>query len=225
MVNVTCSADGNASPGFKMQIRDAAKILASSNQDQPFLQHAVITQEEDNGREFICQVILIVGGRPKERSASQKLTVFYGPQIDDSKCPHTLTWKEGTSTSFTCSALGNPTPTVQCWKDGRSYSIGEQQLVQREHDGIYHCNATNQYGSDVRDVTVHVESPPSIGLIIGCVIGAMVIIACAGAVAYSVYYKERTGTYYPWKQGKHRQSPQAVGNSAEQRFLNGKANV
>ncbi|KAM6475690.1 intercellular adhesion molecule 1-like [Liasis olivaceus] len=226
MVNVTCSADGNASPGFKMQIRDAAKILASSNQDQPFLQHEVITQEEDNGREFICQVILIVGGHPKERSSSQKLTVFYGPQIDDSKCPHTLTWEEGSRTSFTCSALGNPTPTVQCWKDGRPYSIGEQQLVKRDHDGIYHCNATNQYGSDVRDVTVHVESPQPIGLIVGCVIGAVVIIACAAAVAYYIYYNEqRIGIYHLRKQGKHRQSPQAVGNSAEQRFLNGKANV
>uniref|UniRef100_A0A670Y6E0 Ig-like domain-containing protein n=1 Tax=Pseudonaja textilis TaxID=8673 RepID=A0A670Y6E0_PSETE len=84
-------------------------------------------------------------------------SILDGPQMDDSSCPQTWTWKEGSTTTLTCTALGNPTPTVQCWKDERLYDIGEPQRVQTEHGGIYHCNATNQYGFDVRDVTVHVE--------------------------------------------------------------------
>lgn len=75
-MNITCSADGSASPGFKMQITDAAKILAFGNVDERFLKHAVIAQQEDNKKEFICQVILIVDGHTKERNISQNLTVF-----------------------------------------------------------------------------------------------------------------------------------------------------
>uniref|UniRef100_A0A8C7E7H0 Ig-like domain-containing protein n=1 Tax=Naja naja TaxID=35670 RepID=A0A8C7E7H0_NAJNA len=156
-VNITCGVEGSASPGFKMQILDAAKTLASSNVNEHFLQHAMIAQQEDNEREFICQVTLTIDGQAKERSVSKKLTVFYGPQMDDSSCPQIWTWKEGSTTTLTCSALGNPTATVQCWKDGRLYKIGKPQLIQIEHDGIYQCNATNQYGFDVRDVTIYVE--------------------------------------------------------------------
>ncbi|XP_058027492.1 intercellular adhesion molecule 5-like [Ahaetulla prasina] len=222
-VNITCSADGSASPGFKMQIRDGAKILASGNVD--FLQHAMIAQQEDNEREFICQVTLTIDGHTKERSMSQKLTVFYGPQMDDSSCPQTWTWKEGSTTTLTCSALGNPTPTVQCWKDGRPYNIGKPQLIQIEHDGIYQCNATNQYGFDVRDVTIHVEPPQSIGHIIGYIVAGVVLIALLAGIAYWISYKQKIGIYRLWQQGKQRQSAQTAQNSVEQRFLNGKANV
>uniref|UniRef100_A0A8C6YIT8 Ig-like domain-containing protein n=1 Tax=Naja naja TaxID=35670 RepID=A0A8C6YIT8_NAJNA len=82
-------------------------------------------------------------------------SILDGPQMDDSSCPQIWTWKEGSTTTLTCSALGNPTATVQCWKDGRLYKIGKPQLIQIEHDGIYQCNATNQYGFDVRDVTIY----------------------------------------------------------------------
>ncbi|KAM3843408.1 intercellular adhesion molecule 3-like [Vipera latastei] len=224
-VNITCSADGSASPGFKMQIRNTTKILASGNVDQDFLQHAVIAQQEDNGRKFICQVILTVDGHTKERNISQNLTVFYGPQIDDSNCPQTLTWEEGSTTTFTCSALGNPTPIVQCWKDGKSYNTGEPQLVQTEHNGIYQCNATNQYGFDVRDVTIHVEAPQSTGHIIGYVLAGVVIIAIVVGIAYWISYNQKIGIYHLRQKGKQRLSPQAAQNSVEQRFLNGRANV
>uniref|UniRef100_A0A0K8RTX4 Intercellular adhesion molecule 5-like n=1 Tax=Crotalus horridus TaxID=35024 RepID=A0A0K8RTX4_CROHD len=208
-VNITCSADGSASPGFKMQIMDAAKILASGNIEEHFLQHAVIAQQEDNGREFICQVILIIEGHTKERNISQNLTVFYGPQINDSNCPHALTWKEGSTTSFACSALGNPTPTVQCWKDGRPYNIGEPQLVQREHGGIYHCNATNQYGFDVRDVTIRVESyqPNIFAIIMGILAFAVFFIFLGGIVFYNSRRNFRI--YHLWK----RQQPPAARTS------------
>ncbi|XP_032066480.1 intercellular adhesion molecule 5-like [Thamnophis elegans] len=204
-VNITCSAGGSASPGFKMQITDAGKTLATGKVDERFLQHAVIAQQEDNEREFICQVILIVDGHTKKRNISQNLTVFYRPQIDDSKCPHALTWKEGSTTSFTCSALGNPTPTVQCWKDGRPYNIGEPQLVQREHGGIYHCNATNQYGFDVRDVTVHVEfyQPNILAITMGILAIAVIFLSLGGLVFYN--NRKKCRIYHLWKQ----QQPQA----------------
>ncbi|XP_058027020.1 intercellular adhesion molecule 5-like [Ahaetulla prasina] len=218
-VNITCSADGSASPGFKMQITDGAKILASGNADEHFLQHAMIAQQEDNEREFICQVILIVDGHTKEKNISQNLTVFYGPQIDDSNCPHALTWKKGSTTSFTCSALGNPTPTVQCWKDGRPYNIGEPQLVQREHDGIYHCNATNQYGFDVREVTVHVESHQHLKIVLGTVFAIVIFISLVGIIAF--YNNRRRFRIYHLRK---RQQPQEAQTSELRPCLNSTTN-
>ncbi|KAG8129960.1 hypothetical protein E2320_016632 [Naja naja] len=221
-VNITCGVEGSASPGFKMQILDAAKTLASSNVNEHFLQHAMIAQQEDNEREFICQVTLTIDGQAKERSVSKKLTVFYGPQMDDSSCPQIWTWKEGSTTTLTCSALGNPTATVQCWKDGRLYKIGKPQLIQIEHDGIYQCNATNQYGFDVRDVTIYVEPSQSIGHIIGYIVAVVAFIALVAGVVYWISYKQKIGIYRLWQQGKQQQSPQ---NSMEQRFLNKNATV
>uniref|UniRef100_A0A8C5SAN7 Ig-like domain-containing protein n=1 Tax=Laticauda laticaudata TaxID=8630 RepID=A0A8C5SAN7_LATLA len=204
-VNITCSADGNASPGFKMQIMDAAKTLASGNINEHFLQHAMIAQPEDNEREFICQVILIIDGQAKERNISQNLAVFYAPKMDDSSCPQTWTWKKGSMTTLTCSALGNPTPTVQCWKDGRLYNIGEPQQVQKEHDGIYHCNATNQYGFDVRDVIVHVESyQPNIIAIICAIMGTAVVVVVLICLRRKIYNNKKVGKYHLWKRQQSR---------------------
>ncbi|XP_070597573.1 intercellular adhesion molecule 3-like [Erythrolamprus reginae] len=199
-VNITCIADGTASPGYRMQITNAADILAFGNVD--FLQHAVIAQQEDNEREFTCKVILIVDGNHKERNISQNLTVFYGPQMDDSNCPQELIWKEGNTTSFSCSSLGNPTPTVQCWKDGRPYNIGVPQLVQREHGGIYHCNATNQYGYAVRVVTIHVEyyQRNILAIIVGTI--AIVILICLGSIVFCCRKKKKCRKYHLWKRQK-----------------------
>ncbi|XP_026567111.1 intercellular adhesion molecule 5-like [Pseudonaja textilis] len=196
-VNITCSADGSASPGFKMQIMDAAKTLASGNINEHFLQHAMIAQQEDNEREFICQVILIIDGQAKEKNISQNLTVFYAPKMDDSSCPQTRTWKEGSTTTLTCTALGNPTPTVQCWKDGRLYDIGEPQRVQTEHGGIYHCNATNQYGFDVRDVTIHVESyQPNIIVIICVIMGIAVVVVGFICLKWKIHNNKKVRKYH-----------------------------
>ncbi|KAG8129962.1 hypothetical protein E2320_016635 [Naja naja] len=205
-VNITCSADGSASPGFKMQITDAAKTLASGNVNEHFLQHAMIAQQEDNEREFICQVILIIDGHAKERNVSQNLTVFYAPQMDDSSCPQTWTWKEGSTTTLTCSALGNPTPTVQCWKDGRRYNIGRPQLIQREHDGIYQCNATNQYGFDVRDVTIHVEPHQSKTIAIIFAFMGIAVIGGLICLGRKIYKKKKFRIYHLLK----RQQPRAA---------------
>ncbi|XP_032066481.1 intercellular adhesion molecule 1-like isoform X1 [Thamnophis elegans] len=182
---------------------------------------AVIASSSVGEHQLLCSVSL----GPVAKNVTKMVNVFDRPQIDDSKCPHALTWKEGSTTSFTCSAMGNPTPTVQCWKDGRPYNIGEPQLVQREHGGIYHCNATNQYGFDVRHVTVHVESPQSIGHIIGYIVAVVVFIALVAGIAYWISYKQKIGVYRLRPQKKQQQPPQTAQNSAEQRFLNGKANV
>lgn len=77
--------------------------------------------------------------------------------MNDSSCPKSVTWKDGSEEIFICSAWGNPAPTVECSKDKIPYVIGIQQPITKEQDGIYQCNATNMYGSIVQYVTVHVE--------------------------------------------------------------------
>lgn len=83
--------------------------------------------------------------------------ILDAPQMNDSTCASTLTWMDGNEETFICSAWGNPKPRVECTKDDVPYTIGVPQRITKEHDGIYHCNATNPYGSVARDVTIHVE--------------------------------------------------------------------
>ncbi|XP_066468796.1 intercellular adhesion molecule 5 [Tiliqua scincoides] len=88
------------------------------------------------------------------------IDVEYMPEMDDSSCPHNWTWILGSEQAFTCFAMGNPVPSVECYKDGIVYSPGVPQHVTREHAGTYHCTATNVHGSNMRDMSIQVEYKP-----------------------------------------------------------------
>ncbi|XP_062975374.1 intercellular adhesion molecule 5-like [Elgaria multicarinata webbii] len=193
-VIINCSSDGTESPGTKMQIRDAKQTFAIGS--PPFLTFPVKTREEDNGREFICRVELMVDGHPVVKETSVNLTVFYGPQMNDSSCPSMLTWKEGSEETFNCSAWGNPQPTVKCQKGSEPYSIGVQQHVSREHRGLYHCIATNAYGADVKNVTINVEFESSPLIILAIILPTLAVIGLVAAVICYKYYRSyKSGEY------------------------------
>ncbi|XP_061469732.1 intercellular adhesion molecule 1 [Rhineura floridana] len=216
-VTVMCRYDGSKSPGVVMQITDTNEILVSG--DSPSLHYPVTARKEDNGRQFVCKVELKVDGHSVVKETSVNLTVFYGPQMNDSSCPSKLTWKDGSKEIFICSALGNPPPTVECRKDEKSYlSIGIQQQVRKEHGGIYHCNATNTYGSDVRDVTIRVDFYQINTLAISLGILSATVIVCAAGMAYYMYYKSHKIRKYRLRQQRQQQ---AAGNPMEQKCLNG----
>ncbi|XP_034957462.1 intercellular adhesion molecule 5 [Zootoca vivipara] len=216
-VTVMCRSDGSKSPGVVMRISDIKEILLSGV--GPSLQYSLTAHKEDNGRQFMCKVELKVDGRSVVKETSANLTVFYAPQMSDSSCPDKLTWKDGNEETFICSASGNPPPTVECRKDAVSYNIGIQQQVTKEHGGIYHCNATNAYGFDVRDVIIHVESYQldTLGIILGILCAA--VISSAVGVAYYMYYrKEKIRKYH-----LRRRQLQVTGSPMEQKCLNGNA--
>ncbi|XP_028567222.2 intercellular adhesion molecule 1-like [Podarcis muralis] len=214
-VTVMCRSDGSKSPGVVMRISDTQEILLSG--DGPSLQYSLMAQKEDNGRQFMCKVELKVDGRSVVKETAANLTVFYAPQMSDSSCPDKLTWKDGSEETFICSASGNPPPTVECRKDEVSYNIGIQQQVSKEHGGIYHCNATNAYGFDVRDVIIHIESyqPDILGIIIGVL--CAVFISSAVGVAYYMHYRSKIKKYHL----RRRQQQQVTGSPMEQKCLNG----
>ncbi|KAJ7317174.1 hypothetical protein JRQ81_003336 [Phrynocephalus forsythii] len=212
-VNVTCKLNVSESPGVVMEIKDNRGILVSSEANSSVIQLNVTTQEEDDGREFVCEVQLSVGGITIMKNTSAKLTVLYGPRINDASCPSMLTWKEGSMETFACSASGNPSPTVECRKDNVPFHIGVQQEVNREHQGVYHCGAHNTYGSDAKDVTVVVEYFQLNVLALSLsVLGAVVLISVA-AVGYYMYYRSHKMRMYRLKQ-------QAAGNPMERNCLN-----
>ncbi|XP_053145644.1 intercellular adhesion molecule 5-like [Hemicordylus capensis] len=156
-VTFTCNSSGTGSPGIKMQIRDAKETFASASNSS--LQVLRTAQEEDDGGEFTCKVELMVDGHPVPvvKKTFAKLTVFYGPRMNDTHCPSHWVWTEGNEETFVCLAWGNPEPTVECWKDQTPIKLGAPQRVTMDQDGLYQCNATNEYGSNVRYVTIHVE--------------------------------------------------------------------
>ncbi|CAM5169942.1 unnamed protein product [Eretmochelys imbricata] len=155
-VTVTCRSPKAHPPDVLLQLRDAKRVLVRSAPAQPLVDFPLTAGEEDNGREFTCEARLASANQTVKRT-SARLTVVYGPRMDDSGCPREWTWKEGTEQTFSCQAQGNPEPAVECKKDGVPFSIGVQQQVRREDAGTYHCKAFNSYGYASRDVTVHVE--------------------------------------------------------------------
>ncbi|XP_053226278.1 intercellular adhesion molecule 5 isoform X1 [Podarcis raffonei] len=95
-------------------------------------------------------------------SSSKMVTsrVEYGPEMNDLSCPHSWIWTSGTEQMFICSAGGDPEPTIECIKDGVTYSPGHLQSVTRDYAGTYLCTATNVHGSSTRAVSIQVEYKP-----------------------------------------------------------------
>ncbi|KAF7240119.1 Intercellular adhesion molecule 5 [Varanus komodoensis] len=160
-VTITCDAPAFQPSSISLQLKNASgKILASG--DQAPLQFNLKAQEEDDGREFICQVELTIGGDKITKRTSANLTVFYVPGMDESTCPSSPTWVEGTPQVLHCMAKGNPKPSVICTKDGLARNMEREEQVNRSHAGLYNCTATSELGSSSRTVTVHVEYEPQL---------------------------------------------------------------
>lgn len=74
-VNITCDFRATQLPGISLQIKNAAgRALAYG--DQLPLQFTQIAQEEDDGREFVCEAELEIGGDTIVKRMSANLTVF-----------------------------------------------------------------------------------------------------------------------------------------------------
>ncbi|XP_078387439.1 intercellular adhesion molecule 5-like isoform X2 [Cetorhinus maximus] len=75
---------------------------------------------------------------------------------------------KGDEVTITCNSSGNPTPTVK-WEDpsnGRNVEIGPPGVLRisqatSEHQGIYKCRVTNQYGIDEKEVDFRVKDKPT----------------------------------------------------------------
>ncbi|XP_004633061.1 intercellular adhesion molecule 1 [Octodon degus] len=113
---------------------------------------------KDNNRSFFCSAALEVAGQVLFKNQTQQLTVLYGPQLNDSDCPGSWTWPEGSQQILRCQARGNPRPQLQCYRksDNTSLPIGSLRSVKREHEGTYVCRAVSPRGEASREVLVTV---------------------------------------------------------------------
>ncbi|XP_065275148.1 intercellular adhesion molecule 5-like [Emys orbicularis] len=88
--------------------------------------------------------------------------VEYKPTMDESSCPSTQAWLEGTQHTLACEADGIRVP---CTKEGAADEFGGERNVSRNDSGTYQCTARNRHGSATRVVTVRVEYRPVVLLL------------------------------------------------------------
>ncbi|XP_062827392.1 intercellular adhesion molecule 5 isoform X2 [Anolis carolinensis] len=154
-VTFVCNTSATQPLSISLQSQNAFGKNLATSKHLP-LQFTLIAQKEDNGKEFVCEAELIIGGDIIIKRTSTNLTVFYVPEMNGSTCPSDYTWVEGTRQSLQCMAEGNPEPSVTCIKD-ITRNMQREELVNRSHAGIYNCTAINEFGSSTKAVTIHVE--------------------------------------------------------------------
>ncbi|NWI98162.1 ICAM5 protein, partial [Pitta sordida] len=79
------------------------------------------------------------------------------PRLEDGSCPRQQNWTEGQDGTLQCRAKGNPEPRVECTKDGQPFPAETPRPISRDHNGTYHCRATNELGTDERSIIVWVH--------------------------------------------------------------------
>ncbi|XP_054283466.1 MAM domain-containing glycosylphosphatidylinositol anchor protein 1-like [Macrosteles quadrilineatus] len=149
-------------------ILTAAKLMVARDsrlsllQDRDYdLRIANITAKDAG--QYICQIADI-----SSQDQVHKVSVLAPPRIVSTAANSQLTARKGSSVTLTCSATGNPQPTVLWSKkdSGHLYKPGSTvtlDRVDRHHAGVYQCTATNGVGPPaVLDVRLDVLHPPEI---------------------------------------------------------------
>lgn len=124
----------------------------------PSAQFQLNVTAEDNGHSFLCSAVLEVAGEVLYKNETLKLSVLYGPQLNEKDCPGNWTWQEGSQQTLRCQASGNPTPKLDCRQNGTGslLPIGDLHPVKREIAGTYVCRAKSSRGEVIRQVIVNV---------------------------------------------------------------------
>ncbi|XP_055738628.1 vascular cell adhesion protein 1-like [Salvelinus fontinalis] len=121
---------------------------------------------QNNGQNVTCRATLDIGIDKRTRETVASMTVQYSPR--NITISENTRVKIGDSFTLTCSAEGNPEPTV-LWRkldqDGCSVVAGEGATVLVEeaswsHGGEYECVAHNVVGNRTAHMTFHVQGPP-----------------------------------------------------------------
>ncbi|XP_035139981.1 intercellular adhesion molecule 1 [Callithrix jacchus] len=159
----------------------------------PRTQLRLKARPEDDGRSFSCSATLEVAGQVVHKNQTRELRVLYGPQLDEKHCPRNWTWPENSQQTPTCQAWGNPSPQLECLKDGTlPLPIGKSVTVTRDLSGTYLCRATSTRGEATCEVTVNVVTVPSPRheMVIIAVVVTVAILSTAGFAVY-LYNRQR----------------------------------
>ncbi|XP_006179435.1 intercellular adhesion molecule 1 isoform X1 [Camelus ferus] len=187
----TVTVECKAHAGAVVTLEDAPARLGA-----PRAQLQLNASAEDNGRSFSCSAALEVAGQWLYKNRTLKLSVLYGPRLDERDCPGNWTWQEGSQQTLRCQARGNPLPKLKCSRkgDGASLPIGDLRPVKREVAGTYLCQANSSRGVTKREVVVNVIYHQNIPAIIVPVV-AVITLGAVGAAAYIYYRKQKKQIY------------------------------
>ncbi|XP_071588606.1 intercellular adhesion molecule 5 [Heliangelus exortis] len=161
VLTLRCHSDVTDPPAALLQLLDVpGGVLAQG--PPPGLSLRLVARRDDDKRRVGCRASLAVGDTQVTKDTETQLDVLFPPQMSPSDCPRTLTWLRGTRVTLSCGATGNPPPVVTCARHGVPVPAATPQLVTRSRAGTYVCNATNALGTRSQEVTVRVESEPTL---------------------------------------------------------------
>ncbi|KAK7094973.1 hypothetical protein V1264_006443 [Littorina saxatilis] len=170
-VDLACEAEGAPPPQITWYRKGrAVPSYGAPNlriQDNGMTMIVMSAQLLDFG-DYSCQAVNPAGQAQK----NFRLTVQVPPEITEG--PDLVATSVNQQSILPCEASGQPTPTVQWFKDGKPFpSTGlrhrtmplgslEFMLVRLEDDGEYTCTVSNEAGNESRSVTLQVQVPAKI---------------------------------------------------------------
>ncbi|XP_043550984.1 intercellular adhesion molecule 5-like isoform X2 [Chiloscyllium plagiosum] len=183
LVNITCLVL-NVSGDLELSLKKGNDILVSGSSSTGLtISHTVEAQAKLDGQQYICEAELKLQDQsmtsPVIKQQIETLHVLYKPRdtimtisVNDktisgnntpmSSIPVEVT--KGDEITISCKSNGRPSPTLE-WvnpSNGSNIVIGPSGFlhipyVTSEHQGIYKCRATNQYGIDEKEVDLRVK--------------------------------------------------------------------
>ncbi|XP_059495907.1 intercellular adhesion molecule 1-like [Stegostoma tigrinum] len=211
LVNITCHVL-NVSGDLELKLKKENDILAKGSSSTGLtISHTVQAQAKLDGQQFICEAELKLQDQsitsPVIKQQVGTFHVLYKPRdtimtisVNNktvSGFPVEVT--KGDEITLSCMSDGRPSPVLE-WvnpSNGNNIEIGPGFLripyITSEHQGIYICRATNQYGSDEKDVDIRVKDLTSIILLIAGI--AAVLITAAATASYLKNNARKRGQY------------------------------
>ncbi|XP_041033276.1 intercellular adhesion molecule 5-like isoform X3 [Carcharodon carcharias] len=214
--NLTCQGEGNPTPQVfwtKDEKIFSGEIfhIPSVQMQHGGLYKCTVTNEYGSKRSYVNAVILY---KPGDTTISVNNKTVSGFPVNISK---------GDEVTITCNSSGKPTPTVK-WEDpsnGSNIEIGPPGVLRisqatSEHQGIYKCRATNQYGIDEKEVDIRVKGETCLPYLVMAGILPLIIFAVIGL--YWKYRAHKRGLYEVHK-AKPNNNPQIPnGNEYQENF-------
>ncbi|XP_059495782.1 intercellular adhesion molecule 5-like isoform X2 [Stegostoma tigrinum] len=211
LVNITCHVL-NVSGDLELRLKKENDILAKGSSSTGLtISHTVQAQAKLDGQQFICEAELKLQDQsitsPVIKQQVGTLHVLYKPRdtfmtisVNNktvSGFPVEVT--KGDEITLSCMSDGRPSPVLE-WvnpSNGNNIEIGPGFLripyITSEHQGIYICRATNQYGSDEKDVDIRVKG---LKWIIVVTVGIAAVLTTAVVTAlYQKFNARKRGEY------------------------------
>ncbi|KAK5619293.1 hypothetical protein CRENBAI_015520 [Crenichthys baileyi] len=142
-------------------------VLMTAMKDSGSSSIQYLPLREDSGGNITCRATLELEDLPSEsrtRETTIPLNVLYAPIIRNMSDPVEV--MDGSPLTLSCSAEGNPEPTITWTVGGRTLQRGRGgqlhlSLVKLSDAGRYECEARNSVGNQTAAVKVTVLAPPT----------------------------------------------------------------